>query len=298
MKLYNDYSSYLKEKYGVKVFRIGLDAGFTCPNRCIYCNADGSRSSYTDPAVTVRAQLAERIKHLKETKNAEKFIAYFQAFTNTYGDIQKLKAAYDTILPFEGIVGLSIGTRPDCVDPEKLDLIASYRDRYEVWIEYGLQSIHDKTLLTIKRGHSSADFVKACKEAKSRGILVSAHVILGLPGESKAMMLETAQKLSDLGVNGVKIHLLHILRGSELEEFYRKGKVSVMDQDEYVETVCDFLEKLSPDIIIQRITGQGKREDHIAPGWALDKIGTLNKINRTLIKRGSFQGKAISVSHP
>lgn len=289
-KLYNDYSSYLKEKYGSKVFRIGLDAGFSCPHRCIYCNGDGSRSAWIDPKDSVKTQLSSRIDHLKKIKAASKFIAYFQAFTNTYKSVDKLKPIYDQILPFDEIVGLSIGTRPDCVDKDKLDLIASYKNGYEVWLEYGLQSIHDKTLRAINRGHDFDIFLKTYSETKSRSISVSVHVILGLPGETKTDMIETAKKLSELKVDGVKIHLLHILRGSVLEKLYSEGSVRVLGQDEYVELACDFLENLSEDIIIQRLTGQGKRGDHIAPAWALDKIGTIQKIEKTLISRGSRQG--------
>jgi uncharacterized protein len=304
MKPYNDYSSYLKGRYGCKVYRIGLDAGFTCPNRdgtkgadgCIYCNADGSRSSYTDPAEPVEKQLAARIEYLKQAKGATKFIAYFQAFTNTYGPVDELKRLYDRILPFNEVVGLTIGTRPDAVERNKLELISSYADRRDVWIEYGLQSIHDKTLAAVKRGHSFGDFLNALSLTDDLDIKVAVHVILGLPGETKEDMMQTARKISELKVDGVKIHLLHILRGSPLEKLYDEGKVRLLEQDEYVEIVCDFLENLSPDIIIQRLTGQGKREDHIAPDWALDKIGTINKIEEILKRRGSFQGKAISSS--
>lgn len=280
----------MKEKYGSKVFRIGLDAGFSCPQRCIYCNDDGSRSPGTDPKDTVEKQLSSRIEQLKKIKPDAKFIAYFQAFTNTHADIDKLKSTYDSVLPFKEIVGISIGTRPDCVDDSKLDLIASYKDRYEVWLEYGLQSIHDKTLKAINRGHDFNAFLKAYDLTISRRIPVSVHVILGLPGETKADMINTARRLSELKINGIKIHLLHILRGSALEKLYREGSVKILEQYEYVDLVCDFLENLSEDIIIQRLTGEGKKGDHIAPAWALDKIGTIQKIKETLIRRGSYQG--------
>ena len=310
MNLYNDYSSYLKTKYGCKVYRIGLDAGFSCPNRdpgkgsgCIYCNEEGSRSSYTHPEEPVAEQLASRIEYLKLKKDAQKFIAYFQAFTNTHAPVNKLKEIYDKVLPFKDVVGISIGTRPDAVDREKLKLIASYKDRYEVWLEYGLQSIHDRTLEMINRGHTFRDFTDALKLAKEFGIPVSSHVILGLPGEAKSDMLETAKRLSELKIDGVKIHLLHVLKGSALEKLYHEGKVRILEQDEYAELVCDFLEYLSGNILIQRITGEGPRYNHIAPLWALDKVGTINKIKEELLKRGSCQGaklsaKPISSFHP
>lgn len=275
MILYNDY---LKSKYGCKVYRIALDAGFTCPGRCIYCNHNGSRAVYVDSGDTIKEQIKKRMAYLKEANKAKKFIAYFQAFTNTNAPVDKLKKAYDEVSGFDDIVGISIGTRPDSVDREKMQLIASYKKSYEVWIEYGLQSAHDKTLQLINRGHTYDDFLKAYGLAKEYGLLVSAHVILGLPGEKKEDMIATAKKLSALKVDGIKIHLLHVLRGSELENMYYQGKVRLLEQKEYVELVCDFLRNLSPGIIIQRLTGEGRREDHIAPLWALDKIDTINKI--------------------
>ena len=272
------YSDYLKQKYGCKVYRIALDAGFSCPGRCIYCNSNGSRASYTNPKESVKEQLEKRIKFLKEEKKAKKFIAYFQAFTNTYAPVDKLKKIYDEVLGFDDIVGISIGTRPDTVDREKLKLITSYKGKYEVWIEYGLQSIHDRTLKAINRGHTFDDFLNAVKLTKESGISVCAHVILGLPTETKKDMLETAKKLNELKIEGIKIHLLHILKGSVLEKLYNEGKVRVLGQDEYVDLVCDFLKNLPPDIIVQRLTGQGSKAEHVAPLWALDKIGTINKI--------------------
>jgi len=301
MQLYNDYSSYLKAKYSCRVYRIGLDAGFSCPNRdgtkgtggCVYCNAGGSRSAYTDPEVSVEEQLASRIARLKAEKAAEKFIAYFQAFTNTYAPVGRLKTAYDSVLPFKEVVGISIGTRPDCIDREKLELIASYRDRYDVWLEYGLQSMHDRTLKALNRGHGLKDFLSAFDLTKRCGISVCVHVILGLPGETRSDMIETARKISEIKADGVKIHLLHVLKGSLLEKLYEEGKAPLLEQDEYAGLACDFLENLSPDIVIQRLTGEGERESHIAPLWALDKIGTIGKIRKTLEMRGSCQGSAL-----
>ena len=283
MRLYNDY---LKERYGCKVYRIALDAGFSCPNMksggCIYCNSKGSRASYADPALTIQKQLETRIEYLKDKKSAKKFIAYFQAHTNTYASIDKLKATYDQVAGFDDIVGLSIGTRPDAIDREKLKLIASYKDRYEIWMEYGLQSAHDRTLKLINRGHVFSDFVNASKLTKEFSIPICAHVILGLPGETKEDMMATARGLAELNVEGIKIHLLHILKGSKLEELYRRGEVRLLEQDEYVELVREFLGNLSPDIIVYRLTGQGSESDHVAPLWALDKTSTINKITKAI----------------
>ena len=298
MQLYNDYATYLKSKYGCKVYRIPLDGGFSCPNRdgkkgtggCIYCNNDGSRSSYVNPEQSIREQLASRINHLKKARGAAKFIAYFQAFTNTYAEPDILKAAYDQIIGFKEIVGLSIGTRPDTIDSDKLKLISSYADRYEVWIELGLQSIHNKTLKIINRGHTFEDFLTAYTLTRKVEVPVCAHIILGLPGETKEDMMKTAATLSKLKVDAVKIHLLHVLKGSPLEKLYAEGRVVLMTQSEYIELVCDFLENLSPEVIIQRLTGEGDRTNHVAPLWALDKAGTIDKIRKTLTTRGSRQG--------
>ncbi len=303
MKPYNDYNSYLRKTHGSKVYRIGLDAGFSCPNRdgtkgrggCVYCNDSGSRSSYTDPVKSVAAQLSSRIDYLKSRFGAEKFIAYFQAFTNTHAPAGKLKSIYDNVLPFEGIVGISIGTRPDCVDEEKIRLISSYGDRYEVWIEYGLQSIRNDTLALLKRGHTFEDFTRAAGLSRERGIKVCAHVMLGLPGESLDDAVKTAKTLSGLGIDGVKIHLLHVLKESRLEKLYPAGGLKLLDQNEYVDMVCLFLENLSPDIVIQRLTGEGDKESHVAPLWALNKTGAIKAIEDELAKRGSRQGSCGSI---
>lgn len=301
MNLYNDYNTYLRERYGCRVYKIALDAGFSCPNRdgtkgaggCLYCSDTGSRGAYTHPEDSLEEQLSSRIEYLKNVKRAEKFIAYFQAFTNTHASPRRLKAVYDTALGFKEIVGISIGTRPDCVDHEKLKLIASYRDRYDVWIEYGLQSTHDRTLKAINRGHSFSDLLSAYTITKELGISVCLHAILGLPGETHDDMMATARIVSDLSPDGIKIHLLHVLRGSGLEELYNHGKIRLLEQAEYVDLVCDFLERLSPEIVIQRLTGEGQRHNHIAPAWALDKTATIEKIRETLRGRNSYQGKNV-----
>jgi radical SAM protein (TIGR01212 family) len=297
IKPYNDYNSYLRSRYGTKVYRIGLDAGFTCPNRdgskgsggCLYC-AGGSRSAYADPKKTIAEQTSLRIAYLKDKYAAKKFIAYFQAFTNTYAPIEKLKETYDSVLGFDGIVGISIGTRPDCVDKNRIDLISSYSDRYEVWIEYGMQSVRDEALTYLGRGHTFEEFVEAVKLSKGSGVRVCAHVIFGLPGETEEDVARTAELFSDIGIDGVKIHLLHVLRGSRAEKLYAEGSIKLLARDAYVRLVCDFLERLSPDTVIQRMTAQGALAEHIAPEWALDKTGTIGAIEDELIRRKTRQG--------
>jgi radical SAM protein (TIGR01212 family) len=203
--------------------------------------------------------------------------------------VRRLKKAYDSVLEFDDIVGISIGTRPDTIDKEKLKLISSYAPEREVWIEYGLQTVHNRTLKAVNRGHAFADFLQAVRITRQFNIPVAAHVILGLPGETKKDMMETAKTLSGLKIDGIKIHVLHILKGSALEKIYREGAVKLLEQDEYVDLVRAFLDNLPKDIIVQRLTGQGTREDHIAPLWALDKAGTINKIHHILMSNNKIQ---------
>ncbi len=298
-KRYSQYSRYLQDIFNCKVYKVTLDAGFSCPNRdgtisdkgCIFCDASGSFSQAHSNFLPVEKQLETSIAKLKSRFGAEKFISYFQAYTNTYASVEKLKDLYDRALSHPEVVGISIGTRPDCVDEKKLDLISSYTKDYLVWIEYGLQSIHNKTLDRINRGHSFEDFVRAVELSKKRGLKVCAHVIIGLPGETKEQMLETARVLADMKIDGIKLHLLCVLKGTELENFYNRGDFETLPVDEYVGTICDFLEILPPSTIIHRIAGNGLKKILIAPGWLSDKFKILNMIDAELEKRNSWQGK-------
>ncbi|HSA07154.1 MAG TPA: TIGR01212 family radical SAM protein [Candidatus Gastranaerophilales bacterium] len=301
-KRYNQYSRHLQEIFNCKVYKITIDAGFSCPNRdgtiskngCIFCDTSGSFSQAHSNLLSIEKQLETSITRLKNRFKAEKFISYFQAFTNTYAPVEKLKVLYDSALSHPDVVGLSIGTRPDCIDDEKLDLISSYQKDYYVWIEYGLQSIHNKTLNYINRGHSFEDFVRAVELTKKRAIKTCAHVIIGLPGETKQDMLETAKVLAAMGIDGVKIHLLCVLEGTELENLYKNGDFQVLSSEKYVETVCDFLEMLPPSTTIHRIAGNGLKKLLIAPKWLDEKFKTLNMIDKELEKRNSYQGKCLT----
>lgn len=294
-KKYYPLSQYLKDKFGEKVYKITIDGGFSCPNRdgkistggCVFCDDGGSFSQSCDGKLPIIQQVKLGIEQQTQRHNANKFIAYLQAFSNTYKPVEELKKIYDEVLCDERIVGLSIGTRPDCVDEQKLDLIASYLDKYEVWLEYGLQTIHNKTLRLINRGHNFECFEKAYFETKKRGIKVCAHVILGLPNETKEDMLETARKLAELKVDGVKFHCLCVLENSPLAKF---KEFVPMEEEDYVDIVCDFLEILPSDTIIHRLGANGKNDRLIAPLWLKKRFGTVNKIDAELEKRGSFQG--------
>jgi uncharacterized protein len=297
-KRYNDLNTYYQSFFGCRVQKITIDAGLTCPNRdgtistggCIYCNARGSGTGSFARGLSVTDQLLQGKSFLSRRYKAKKFIAYFQSFSNTYAPPEILKSLYDEALAVEGIVGLAIGTRPDCVDEPVLDLLQAYTPNYLIWIEYGLQSASDRTLAFINRGHDLQCFKNAIKKTSNRGIRICVHVILGLPHESRDDMLETAQTLADLGIDGIKLHLLYVVKGTVLEAYHQQGKYKCLAQQEYVDLVCDFIERLPSDMIIQRLTGDPHPQELIAPQWALEKSETLAKIRNTLEKRNSCQG--------
>lgn len=298
-KRYYQFSEYLKNKFGKKVYKITLDAGFSCPNRdgtissggCIFCDDGGSFSRAHSASLSVEQQVQEGIHNLSTRFKAQKFMSYFQAYSNTYKPVEELKQIYDSSLCHPDIVGLSIGTRPDCVDEKKLDLIASYTDKYETWLEYGLQSMHDKTLKFINRGHNFETFLKAYEQTKQRGIKVGVHVILGLPGETKDDMLQTIKTLADLGVDGVKFHCLCIFPNTKLYDMYEKGEITLLEEDEYIDIACDCLELLPSDTTIHRLGGNGLQAIKVAPKWLNKKFEILNRIDEELEKRASWQGK-------
>ncbi len=298
-KRYSDYNGYLRKIFGMRVQKISVDAGLSCPNRdgllskagCIYCNSKGSGSGANALGLSITEQIeAGKIGMIKKYK-AKKFLAYFQSYSNTYTTCAHMKALYDEALACEGMVGMAIGTRPDCVDEEKIDLIRSYTKDYLVWLEYGLQSVHDTTLSLINRGHDFKDFSRAVDMTRGRGINICAHIILGLPGEDRAMMLESARVLAAMGINGVKIHLLYVIKDTPLDRMWKRGDYTCMEQQAYVDMVCDFLERLPRSVIIQRITGDPHGEELRAPAWAGRYRETFNMIQHTLEKRDSFQGQ-------
>ena len=296
-KRYNQFSEHLKNKFGAKVYKITLDAGFSCPNRdgtiskegCIFCDDGGSFSQAHSNTLSVEEQIITGIETLSKRFKAEKFMSYFQAYSNTYKPVKELEKIYKSALNHKDIVGISIGTRPDCVDDDKLDLISSFKDDYYTWIEYGLQSIHDKTLKKINRGHDFDCFLRAYDKSKERGINVCAHVIFGL-WETHEEIMQTAQKLAELGIDGVKIHMLCALEGTKIAQMYQNGEIDFMSEDEYVQTVCDFLEYLPKSTTIHRLAGNGLKKNLVAPRWLGAKLDCLNKIDREFIKRNSYQG--------
>lgn len=297
-KRYYQFSEYLKTKFGKKVYKITLDAGFCCPNRdgtissggCIFCDDGGSFSRAHSNLLSVQEQVLSGVETLSTRFKAEKFMAYFQAYSNTYKPVEELKTIYDSALCHDDVVGISIGTRPDCVDNEKLDLIASYTNTHEVWVEYGLQSMHNKTLEFINRGHDFETFKKAYEETKKRGIKVGVHVILGLPNETREEMLETIKTLAHMDVDGVKFHCLCVFPNTKLFDMYENGQIALMEEDEYIDIACDCLELLPVKTTIHRLGGNGLQAIKVAPKWLNKKFEILNKIDRELEKRNSYQG--------
>jgi len=298
-KRYNDFNTHLRGLFGCRVQKITIDAGLSCPNRdgtistggCIYCNVRGSGTGAYAQGISITEQLIRGKNALAKRYKAKKFLAYFQSFSNTYASLDRLKRLYEEALAVEDVVGLSIGTRPDCIDEAILDLVSGYVNDYLVWMEYGLQSARDETLSLINRGHDVQCFKQAVAATKNRGINICAHVILGLPHENRTHMLQTAEMIAGMGIDGVKIHLLYVIKGTPLEALYRQGKYRCLSQEEYVDLVCDFLECLPKDMVIQRLTGDPHPEEIVAPEWSLKKSRTLFLIEDTLERRDSRQGK-------
>lgn len=298
MLLYRDYNSYLRETFGCRVQKISLDAGLGCPNRdgtlgssgCIYCNDKGSGTG-----AARFASISEQVRAAKEglirRYKAKKFIAYFQSFSNTYAPLPKLAALYGEALEDPDVVGLSIGTRPDCVTDETLDLLARLGKTRLVWLEFGLQSAKVDTLERIRRGHTAAAFSDAVKRCRERNIPVCAHVILGLPGESHEDMLDTARFLALHDIQAVKIHLLYVITGTALHEMYKSGAYSCLSRENYAAAAGDFLALLPPRFIIQRLTGDPHPQELVAPLWALDKQRNLNAVRTYMQQNGLYQGK-------
>jgi hypothetical protein len=294
---FHSFNDYLRGKFGERVHRVNIDAGFNCPNLdgtrgtegCSYCNNKGF-SLYAGRNIPIEKQIEDSIAFYTKKMGVKKFIAYFQAFTNTHAPVEVLSKRYSIIRRYPQIVGLSISTRPDCVDEPKLDLIAGFAKDYLVWVEYGLQTTHDHILKAINRGHTYEDFLKALKNTRDRGISAGVHMIIGLPGQSDALIAEDAVRLASLDIQGVKFHVLHILKGTTLEAECRAGKIKLFTQDEYIKAVCDFIERLPKNVVILRLVSSALNDYLVAPGWLRDKSVVIDKIKGELEKRKTFQG--------
>lgn len=299
--LYRDLNTALRERFGCRVQKISLDAGLTCPNRdgrvgyggCIYCNRLGSGTGASQHQ-SITSQLEAGKDFLRHRYKAQKFIAYFQSFSNTYAPLEHLRRLYDEALAVGDIVGLTIGTRPDCADESVLDLVCGLGERTYLLMEYGLQSIHNRTLNLINRGHDFESFLDAVARTRARGLEICVHVILGLPGEDKADMLETARALGQMDIQAIKIHLLYVIQNTPLHRLHDEGAYQCLSREDYVDIVCDFLSLLPAHVIIHRLTGDPHPGELVAPLWALEKQANLQAIRETLRKRHMWQGKALT----
>jgi radical SAM protein (TIGR01212 family) len=298
-KPYREYNAYLREIFGCRVQKITVDAGLTCPNRdgvlglggCIYCNARGSGTGASEELQSITEQIEAGKSYLGRRYKAKKFLVYFQSFSNTYAPLPRLKELYEEALSVPDVVGLSIGTRPDCVPEEVLDYLETLsRDRL-IWMEYGLQSANDATLERIHRGHTAADFVDAVRRTRARGIPVCVHVILGLPGELREDAMETARFLASLDIQAVKIHLLYVIKGTELEAWHRSGKYTCLTREKYSSMAGEFIAMLPPHVVIQRLTGDPHPEELASPSWALEKQENIRAILEYMERNRLYQGK-------
>jgi radical SAM protein (TIGR01212 family) len=302
-KRFNSFNSVLRSRFNTRVYKIGLRLDFTCPNRdgtvavggCIYCNNASHTPIDYRPRTSVTAQLEQGAIALRKRHKAENFIAYFQSYTNTYDSVDKLERLYCEALDFPGVVGLSIATRPDCLGDEILDLLGALSKRTYLWLEIGLESMNERTLRWVNRGHGLSDYIDAVKRAKSRGLRVCTHLILGFPGETHQEILATTALLNQLGVDGVKLHNLHVIKNTQLEKLYHLGQVPLFSRDEYIALVIDFLERLDPNIVVHRLSGETYRAITVAPAWSIDKIGVHNAIYHAMDSRDTWQGRLFHV---
>ena len=297
-KRYYTLDYFYKQKFNSKVFKVSLNGGFSCPNKdgtkgyggCIYCSKLGSG----DYAGEVHKSLVEQFNEVKEIMLKKwpdsKYIAYFQANTNTYAPLEELKEKYESVIYLDGVVGLNIATRPDSITDECLDYLEELSKKTYLTVELGLQTIHDKTSKLINRGHDLKCFEEMLDKLRSKNINVVVHIINGLPYETKEMMIETARYLSNKDIQGIKIHMLHILKDTALANLYEKEKFHVLTREEYVDIICSQLEVLREDIIINRVTGDPNPEDLIEPFWLIKKFGVLNEIDKEMVRRNSYQG--------
>ena len=296
MKHYQSFNDYLRARYGGRVQKVMVDAGFSCPNRdgtkaiggCIYCNNESFNFS---PATPVEDQIAQGIESAKRRYKAARFFVYFQAYSNTYADPDTLHKHYSAILQFPEVVGLTIGTRPDCVPEEALAVIESFTRSHEVWIEYGLESSNDDSLRRMNRAHTFAEFQDAVLRTQNRGIKIATHIIAGFPWETEEVMLQTARDVALLPVDGIKIHSLHIVKGTALEWMHERSPFQLLTLDGYACLVAKMLELLPPSMVIHRLTADCPESLLIAPDWTNRKTEILAAVEATLTSRDSYQGR-------
>ncbi len=298
-KRYNNYNHHLRTVYGEKVHKISLHGGFTCPNRdgskgyggCIYCNNDSFVPHYINAEMSIRDQMEVSIPFIQSRYGARKYIAYFQAYTNTYDELEKLKDLYELAVNYEGVVGLDIGTRSDCMNTELLEYLSELNQRVEVTVEYGIESKHDESLSWMNRGHDFQSIVDTIQQTREHGLRVGGHIIMGFPLETREMMLETGLAANELELDFLKIHQLHIVKGTRLAHDFLAEPFSTFSVDEYIDLVVDILERLDPEIVIQRTFGDAPLDLLIAPRWDHSIPELLYKLDQALEHRNTWQGR-------
>ena len=303
-KPYRSLDYMLRERFGEKVYKVTLNGGMSCPNRdgtlgtrgCIFCSEGGSGDFAADVSLSVTEQIESQIALLSGKRPIQKYIAYFQAYTNTYAPVEYLRKIFKEAMSHPRIVALSVGTRPDCLGEEVLDLLEELNRIKPVWIELGLQTIHEKTAQYIRRGYRLSCFDQAVENLRKRNIEVIVHTILGLPGESREEILETMRYLNKKDIQGIKLQLLHVLKGTDLAYDYLAGRFQVYEREEYLDLLIECLENLDPEIVIHRITGDGPKDLLIAPLWASRKREVLNLLHHQMKEQNSYQGKSLKVS--
>ena len=299
MPRYNSFGSYVKRTFGTSVHKVNIDAGFTCPNRdgtvgvggCIYCNNQSFKPDACRSTLSVREQVQNGKAYVQKRYGAKKFLAYFQPYTNTHAPVDRLESLYLEALEEPAVMGLAIGTRPDCVDEEKLDMLARLGEDHFILVEYGLQSIYEKTLRLINRGHDFASFLRAVELTKQRGIHTGAHIIVGFHSETEDEMLEMAREVSDTGIEFLKIHQLQVIKDTQLAAIYEEEQFKVFGYEEYIDFILRFIERLSPDLVLQRLFATAPDEMLIAPRWNRTRNEILRDIEKHFVKRDSYQGK-------
>ncbi len=302
-KRYHTYNYYLRHKYGIKVFKVPLNANFGCPNRdgtkgiggCTYCSGKMSGDYAGDPLLDIERQYSEVRQVLLKKWEKAKCIPYFQAGTNTYAPIDKQKELFERSLTFKDAVGLNISTRADCIDEKIADMLYDLSRKTNLEVELGLQTIYDTTAEKINRCHTYDDFLKGFNMLYERGIDICVHIINGLPDETREMMINTAKTVGTLRPHGIKIHLLYIIKGTKMYEQFLNGEIKPLERDEYVQIVCNQLERIPENVVIERVTGDGVKEDLVAPLWSLKKFCVMNEIDKEMARRNSHQGILVGV---
>ncbi|OPJ57039.1 TIGR01212 family radical SAM protein [Alkalithermobacter paradoxus] len=297
-KRYHSLNYELRKVFGCKVFKLSLNGNFTCPNRdglisnsgCIFCSEKGSGDFAGSNIFSIKDQINEQINLLSKKWTSGKYISYFQSFTNTYDTADNLRKKYNEAISCDNVVGLAVATRPDCLSDDVIDVLDEFNKKTYMWVELGLQTIHESTAKLINRGYELSVFDKAIEKLRKRNINVVVHLILGLPFESRNDMLSSVKYISNLDIQGVKLHLMHILKNTYLETFYKNNQFHILTQDEYVSLVVDCIEILPPSVVIHRITGDGPKDLLIEPKWSLNKRAVLNAIEKELRDRDSYQG--------